>query len=364
MTIKNANSFPELFIGMHMIPGAAQYDPPGADSYKVFLNEKTVKEMDASFRGKPVYVGHIDEVNVRDIEKADGYVVESFYEPCDGRHYVRFLVVSDKAKDAIKQGWQLSNAYIPKTFGPPGMWNGIPYEKEITAGEYEHLAIVPDPRYAESKIFTPEKFAEYVKNKELELARVANSLNEGEPQMAFWKKQKLENALEFESTMVDLPKSKTQVDLKTLVNEMDDYRLKMDLPKMANDDDMVDFGEGKKMNVKELKDCYNSMMAEKMEMEKKKNEDEEEEKKKNDAESEERDAVSEEKKKEMKGNEGIEAKDKAKNADEDDKEAKKMNAQKLFNELNNAHLIPFKEERQPDLSYERVARGKARYGSN
>jgi hypothetical protein len=362
--IKNANSFPELFIGMHMIPGAAQYDPPGADSYKVFLNEKTVKEMDASFRGKPVYVGHVDEVNVRDIEKADGYVVESFYEPVDGKHYVRFLVVSDKAKDAIKQGWKLSNAYVPSTFAGPGQWNGIPFEKEITGGEYEHLAIVPDPRYAESIIYTPEKFSEYKSKKELELSKLANSLNEGDSKMAFWKKQKLENSVDLESTMVDLPKSKTQVDLKTLVNEMDDYRLKMDLPKMANDEDMVDFGEGKKMNVKELKDCYNSMMSEKMEMEKKKNEEQEEEKKKNDAETEERDAVSEEKKKEMKDNEGIEAKDKAKNEDDEEKKYKQMNAKKLFNELNNAHLIPLKEERPADLSYERMERGKSRYGSN
>jgi hypothetical protein len=371
------NSTPEVFYGSHMLPGCAEYRPPGQEPFRVFLNEETIKEMDSSFKGKPLYVGHAEGKEV--LSEADGWVVESFYLPEDGKHWCKFLAVTDRAKDAIRQGRRLSNAYTPKAFGPKGLWNGIEYSKEITEAQYDHLALVPDPRYDESIVLTPEKFKKYCEEKRMELAKVANSIDEkqeveeGDNTMAFWKKTKVENSLELESTMVDLPKSKTQVDLKTLINEADDYRLEMKLPKMANEEHHVQVGKGdsaKQMTVGELRDCYNSMMDEKSKME--------EEKKKNDAESEERDAAEEEKKAAMKKD----GKEKAMNAEEDEEKkkkeeeekkknksseedtAKKMNELKLFNELKNAHLTPIHEERTPDIGMDRVNRGKTRYGSS
>jgi len=392
MEIKNSiSSQSEVLYGLHAVPGCAEYRPPGAEPYRVFLSEKTIKSMDSSFSGKPLYVGHVDDVN---LNEADGWVIESFFLPCDGKTWCKFMAVSDRAKEAIRNGRKLSNAYIPKSFGGAGTWNGIDYQKEILSAEYEHLALVPDPRYAESVILTPAQFKDYVSKKELELSKVANSANEipedkGE-NMAFWKKTKVENSIDLESTMVDLPKSKTQADLKTIINEVDDYRLEMKLPKMANDEDEVEVGEGeakKKMKVGEMKNAYCQMMSDKMEAEKKNDAaseekmSPEEEKKKEmkanaDAEKEERMAPELEKQAEMKGGDGVSGKDKAKNAEDAQKlekeEAEKSKlknekeekARKLFNELNNAHLVPLNEEKTPDLSFDRMARGLNRYGSN
>jgi len=385
--IENEISSPaSVFYGLHFFPGIAEYRKPGEDPYRVLINQETISAMNDSFRGKPVYVGHVD--GQEDYSKADGWVIESFFLPCDGHTWCRFIVTSDEAKAAIKNGNRLSNAYTPRAFKQGGLWHGADYYKEVVSAEYDHLAIIPDPRYAESIILSPEQFKQYVDKKTAELAQVANSadeqihINEGENTMAFWKKTKVENSLELESTMVDLPKSKTQCDLKTLINEMDDYRLEMKLPKMANDDHHVQVGEGdgsRKMSVKELKDAYCNAMKDMEEM-----------KKKNDSESMERDAVSEEKKMEMKGKDGESGKDKAKNASADEMERESVeeekkkelkaenekededkkkkdeemkNQLKLFNELKNAHLNPIREERTPDLDCDRLSRGKSRYGS-
>lgn len=379
---------PEIFYGLHFVPGVAEYRPPGADPYRVFLSEKTIKDMDPTFRGKPVYVRHAE--GEEDLNESDGWVVESFFNPCDGKTWAKFIAVSDAAKERIRQGWKLSNAYTPTNEAGGGLWNGVEYLKEFKGATYDHLALVPYPRYAESVILTPEQFKEYCDKKNMELARVANSIDAKGETMNFWKKEKVSNALDIENTMVDLPRSKSQSDLKTVINEADEYRLNMKLPQMANEEHHVEIGEGenkKKMTVGEMKNAFHKMCSEMEDM-----------KKKNDAEAEERHASELEEHEAMHGGEGESAKDKAKNEDEmhaDMKEKKMMDKkkagveneeadekkkeihadvknedemkkkEKLFNELKHAHLTPFKDTApEPDLGSNRVARGKVRYGSN
>lgn len=386
--LNSISTTPEVFYGLHFVPGVAEYRPPGEEPHRVFLSEETIKNMDPTFRGKPVYVRHAE--GKEDLEEADGWVVESFFNPCDGKTWAKFIAVSDSAKERIRHGWKLSNAYTPKSFGGGGLWNGVEYLKQVMDANYDHLAIVPDPRYAESIVLTPEQFKEYCDKKNMELARVANSSDAKGDTMLFWKKEKVNNSLELESMMVELPKSKGQVDLKTVINEADEYRLKMALPQMANEEHHVEIGEGdnkKKMTVGELKNAFHKMCSEM------------DEKKKNDAEAEERHAAELEKDEAMHGGEVESAKDKAKNEEDMHEKMKEMKAEKegmkkneeemakekkkengdeemkneeelkkkekLFNELKHAHLTPFKDTAPaPDLGATRVARGKARYGSN
>lgn len=180
MKFKNNTTGGKIYYGIHFYPGLAQYQDEGSDDpYRVYLNEDTLRKMDPTFAGKPVFVQHVDEVdpvldNLRG--EADGWVVESFFNESDGKHWVKFIVVSDEGERAIRRGMRLSNAYIPKAFKEGGgLWNGIPYEKEITDGEYEHLAIVDDPRYEESVIKTPEEFKQYNLEQKEELKKLSNS---------------------------------------------------------------------------------------------------------------------------------------------------------------------------------------------
>ena len=229
--IKNAQG--KIYYGLHFYPGVAQYQEENQEPYRVFLNEETLRSMDPTFAGKPIFVEHVDEVDP-DLDQlrseADGWVIESFFNAADGKHWVKFIVVSELGERAIRNGMRLSNAYIPnpQTFKPGGLWNGVPYEKEITDAQYEHLAIVKNPRYEESIILTPEEFKKYNEEKVMELKKLSNS-KKGEPlkmKLNFFKRSKIEQAIDPE-TCVILPQSGKSISIAKLVNDADE-RMKKD----------------------------------------------------------------------------------------------------------------------------------------
>jgi Uncharacterized protein conserved in bacteria (DUF2213) len=366
--MKNAQILPQRFFGLHMLPGVAEYAEPGKEPYRIFIGEDAIRNMDPTFDGRPVYVFHVDQVNIDKLQtEADGYVVKSFYNAADGKHWVEFLVVSDKGHQAIKNGWRLSNAYIPKTFGSQGMWNGLSYDKEIMSGEYEHLAIVPNPRYDESIILTPEQFKEYCETKDLELKRLANSKQGEKTVLNFFKKTKVENAADLESMSVTLPKSKKEFTLSHIVNVVDDFEMDKGAPQMANMEHMVEMSDGenkKKMSVKNLMDCYHSAMSELEEMKKKNAELDGGEKQ---ADKDKASSDKTENGSDLDGGEKEEQKekkaaDKTENEAEEDKpEQKKKNSN--FDRLKNAPKVASMQD-PIQLDLDKAARGRARYGSN
>ena len=339
--IKNAMNLPRRYYGLHMVEGVAEYKDKVNDkggAYRVMVNSDTIKNMDASFTGRPVYVNHVNEVDMDKIQEADGFVVKSFYNKSDGNHWAEFLVVSDAGHEAIRNGWKLSNAYLISQKGPGGQRHGVDYDDEVKAGEYEHLGIVQNPRYNQSVILTPEEFTAYNKTKDEELLRFANS-NEGEKEMFnIFQKQKVENSADLSGMSVELPKSKKEVTLKALINEADKAEMDKDKPVMANGDHMVK-ADDKEMSVNEMIEKYNSMCKAKNEEEKEELENEEEEELENEEEKE--DLENEE-----------EEKEKAENAIKNVKKLKNAQANAIKNQTVTV-----------DLSFDRASRGKTRYGS-
>src|SRR4051812_11976802 len=156
-------NLPQIFYGLHFFPGCAEYREPGREPYRIYIGEDAIKNMNASFAGRPVFVDHRDEVNLETLEQeADGYVVESLYLPCDGKTWCKFTDTSDKGQQAVSMGWSLSNSYVIKDRGAAGMNHAIDYQTEALRGQYDHLAIVQNPRYEQSVILTPTQFQEYV----------------------------------------------------------------------------------------------------------------------------------------------------------------------------------------------------------
>jgi hypothetical protein len=378
MKIHNAKQKPARFFGLHMAEGVAEYREEGQQPYRIFVGEETLKEMDPTYEGCPVYVMHVDEVNLDNLQtEADGYVVKSFFNKADGKHWAEFIIVSDRAHEALRGGWKLSNAYIPKQMGPGGQWHGVDFSKEITDGVYEHLAIVPNPRYMESIVLTPEEFAKYNADKEAELKKLSNS--QGEKSMfSLFKKQKVENSAELVEMSVVLPKSKIERTVAQLINEADA------MEHAKKNDDMVAHPEShvlvgkEKMKINDLIKKYQDMCNE---LEVMKKEKEEKEAVKDDADA----AVKEMKKDDddagaAKHEEEVPAVKKVNDeVPADDKEALKKTLELAEHEVlemegkkkNNFEKLKNAEQRARDfevvrveLSEDKVARGKSRYGSN
>lgn len=340
-----------VWYGLHFYPGVAEYrEGKGATPYRVFLNEQTLREMDPTFQGRPVFVQHVDEVD-SDVEnlrgEADGWVTESFYNQADGKHWVKFITLTEKAERAIKSGWRLSNCYIPKAFGQRGVWNGVDFDKEITKGEYEHLAIVPNPRYEESIILDPEEFKKYNHDKLEEIKKFTNNAENTSMAFSFFKKTKVENSLDIEGTSVLMPKSKKEVLISKLINDADEMELKKDEPRLVNMKDLIEL-EGKKITIEEMVSLYNKAN------EKCENEDED-----SSSDDDEDPAMQNEEDEEEKKRIA-----KAKEEEEEAKANKKKNAKEKAEKLKNAGPSTVMENvAVVETSMEKVARGKARYGS-
>lgn len=363
-----------IYYGMHFYPGVAQYAELNNEC--VFLNENTIRKMDPTFAGRPVFVEHVDEVNGKPLEEqraedirneADGWVVESFYNQADGKHWVKFLICSERGKKAIEQGMRLSNAYTPTSSSGGGLWNGVEYIKEITDGEYDHLAIVRNPRYEESVIMTPEEFKKYNEDHLIELKRLSNSLDQKGKNMGFklFKKSKVENATDIEGIHVVLPKSGREVSIVELINEVDEMEKKGN-DGLADPAHKVKLHDGSYCNVAELVEKHKAMNEE-LEGLKKKKEDEMEPE--GDAELKETDVDSESTPEMANDDKPMDA-EADKEEKKEDKEMTKKNAieaKKKADKLRNAHLTAIanaSEVRVVDMPEDKVARGKSRYGSN
>ena len=319
-----AKQMPKVYYGLHFVTGVAQYSD---DKDRIYIGEECAKKMDTTFAGKPVYVKH-KEVNLEKLqEEADGYVVESFFNPLDGKHWAKFVVVSDAGHEAIMNGWKLSNAYTINKTGEGGRNHNIEFQCEVLDAEYNHLAIVQEPRYEESVIMTPEDFKKYNLSKENELKVLTNSkekpINQVKEKIMFkfFTKKEVENSVDIENASVVLK-------------------------------------NGKEVSVKDLVDLANAK-NESEEKEAKEKEEKELEEKKNAAEKE-------AKEKEEKENSEKEAKEKAEKEEAEKKNAAEKEAkekEEKMNEIKNAMESQAKVE-VVDISVNKIARGQRLYGSN
>ena len=356
------NTAGKIWYGLHMYPGVAQYQEPDR-KLMVFVNESTLRQMDPTFAGRPVFVMHVDGVE-RSIDKlraeADGWVIESFFNEADGKHWVKFITCSKLAEKAIEdQGMRLSNCYAAKGMGPEGKWNGVPYDAQVTTGEYEHLALVPNPRYEESVIMTPDQFKSYNERQREELKRLSN---QGDSSMLkLWNRSAAADSDKVAGLFVTL-KSGRELTVTQLVNEADEKEAK-EKEKMANEDHHVQVGE-EKMSVGDLKKKYQDMCNELTELKAKHvdgDKDEGDDKKKNAADE----AAAAEAAKKLEDAEAevkrLKNESDARKAEDDRKKARdKAAADVLRNAVDNKGVV------QPvvviDLPMDRVERGQKRYG--
>jgi len=337
---QNASQFPRTFYARHMQPGTCGYEDE-----IVLVDTDAIKKMIPTGVNKPIYIHH-QNVNLDSIkEDADGWITESFYNELDGWAWFKCIAIDDAAHKAIDNGWSVSNAYRPTQFGVGGTKNNCPFNREVLNAEFTHLAIVPNPRYEEACIMSPEQFRNYqeAKRKELENTRILHNSNptKGNAIMKFFKFKKEEVSTVDNDTMVEIDgKTISVVEMLNAVKKNEEEEEKKAKEKI-NEDDMIEC-DGEKMPLKELMNRYKKMNekknAEEKEEEKKKKEKDEAEKKENES----KNAEEEEKKKKS----------------EEDKENSKFYA-----ELMNAHNTAQKTETPVEAPQNKMIRGKKRYGS-
>lgn len=374
----------KIYYGLHFYPGIAQYNNADGTSYKILLKEDTLRKMDSTFPGKPAFVEHVNDVP-KDRDKlknqADAWVIESFFNPPDGKHWTKFITVTDEADSAIAQGYKLSNAYHPATDNTPGIWNGMDYDAEVVDGVYEHLAITKNPRYNESVIMTPDEFKSYNENLNKELMRISNSKKEDKKMSIkesimniFYTKKKIENSADLGDTFVTLPKSGKEYSIMQIINAMDDFEEK----KKTNEADYnmkVKLHDGTICNVSDLIDKHKKLSNKiknkedkKDEMENEDDEEKEKEKEMKEKKENEKDCYGKMENEDEDEDEDKETKKKAleiaEHEEKEMKEKKMKNSNKHFSEsLKNAHLTEEKIENRLYTNSDKVLMGKSLFGS-
>lgn len=114
------------------------------------LTKETINKFVNSFIGCPVRIDHKDITDENAKDERVGVVSDIWFNDGDGWFWCKGVIFDDKAIDLIKNGYNVSCQYEITEFSDNienKLHNGIPYDKEILNGKFEHLAIVDNPRY-------------------------------------------------------------------------------------------------------------------------------------------------------------------------------------------------------------------------
>ena len=355
--MKNSKDFPKRYFARHIKEGLVHYRSKDGGDELYLVKDDALKKMNPSFEGKPIYIRHVDEVNTDTMKNdAVGYVVKSFYNEFDGAWWAE-IIADDEAQGYIEKGWAVSNAYLPTELGSGGVYHDINYLKEIKNGEYEHLAIVDNPRYEEAVIMTPDEYKAFNEGRKAELEKLKNS-KENEMLSDEDKKEildSLKNSLAdiVKDTVKNAIEEKKEEDMKNAEDE--DHRQLIREIAAVSAKGEGDFEGGLDEKVREIIKLAEKLGYSKDEA-KHNAEDEEEDKK----EEESKENSDEEEKKEDSEEETKE--NKCKNEDEEKDEEKKENS-KFFNFLHNAKNSNEKSSKVATMA-SGLALGRKRYGSN
>ena len=283
---KFENSFgrPRAFKARHLEPGLVKYEGIGDVDNKtgqrkdmiLLLRKETIDRMRNSARGIPVVNWQHKEIKDKIFKRgeADGVVTASFYNADDGWDWMEMLVWDQDTIHNCDKGFQVSCAYKPTEIDKtPGIYHNMAYDGEILNGEYEHIAVLPNPRYEKSLI-------------------MCNSLG-GSMKKFLLKLIGKTEAVEMEGAEVEMDGKK--VPLELLVNSYKAVKAEEERVALENSlkelkDDTVVTVDGKEISVKDLKSAHSALLlknaaSEEADKKAKEEEEEKEGKKKKEAEA-------------------------------------------------------------------------------
>lgn len=270
--IDNASAYPSFYYAKHLAAGLAGYE-----NETILIDTDALKEMMPTFIGKPIVVNH-QNIELNNLEKRDGTVIESFYNELDGCAWTKMLIETDAARQAIANGFSVSNCYQPTEWGNGGKHHNVAYDRKIKNGIFKHLAIVSNPRYEEAKIYTPEEFNLYQKEKRDKL-KILQNAKEDKKMIKFFRNTREEVKEIDEDTCLEIDGK--EISVKEMINAVTEAeKAKKNKENALNVDLNTEVEvDGIKMSLKDLTDKYNVLKNSKK-CDKTDDEDEEEKKKK------------------------------------------------------------------------------------
>lgn len=152
-------------------PGLAGY--PGQFG-NALIQKETLDRFVHTLRNKPVIIGHKDKI--KDEDKA-GEVFNIWFNPEDGWYWCDGIITDKTAQNLIEnKGWSVSCAYdYTKADTSGGTENNIPYDIEFLDGEFNHLALVDNPRYEGANIVFNSKDTKNEENKKATIEKTAKN---------------------------------------------------------------------------------------------------------------------------------------------------------------------------------------------
>ncbi len=335
-----ATKIPMRFIA----PGLVNYKDTG----NVMVDKPVLDRMSKSFEGKPIFNEMHKDVSRTDFTsgRADGVIANVRFED-DGWYHCDALVWDPETIDnCLNKGYSLSCAYDVTQWGPGGVNNNIPYDREVLDGEYTHMAIVPNPRYERAKIL--------INSKGGAIMGLLKWFSKDKDQ------KEIENSADLDKVKVDMGAGK-EVPLKEMIELYNSTHA----PAVSlADTDLIDVGGGKKVALKDIKADYASRQNADDEDEKKKAKDEEDRKNAEDKEKAEKDEKEKANRKNAEDHEKGEHKDKEMDNCLSCKNDKERRNKAHFDELANAARSRQGEFHPPQLksTADKVAEGLKRYG--
>ena len=154
-------------------PGLAGY--PGQYGNALIRKETLDKFID-TLRNKPVIINHKEEITEKD---KVGEVFNVWFNPEDGWYWCDGIIYDKEAQKLINNGWSVSCSYNYTQSAEGGTENNIPYDIEFLDGEFEHLAIVENPRYERANIVFNAKIANTFEGHAGRKGQVGGSLPKG-----------------------------------------------------------------------------------------------------------------------------------------------------------------------------------------
>ena len=284
------------FVSRFIEPGAVSYGKAGV----LKVTKEALDKFSQSFVGCPVIIKHKDLTNANVDEERVGVVNGVWYDAGDGWFYCDGVIWNKEAIKKIENGWSVSCTYdMTESTGENGEWPNIEYDDELVNGVYQHLAIVPNPRYEDATIKLNSK--------------------EGKDSMLFkmFNGKKVQNSDKEKTDMMENEKS---VDKNALKNKLLEH-----INKAVKGKGEID-GQSEDAWYEELNSLLDKLSYSDSEAEKSNSDDDEKEEDKKDEE------------KENKCNKNAESDEKGddEESDAEDKENRKKNS-KEFDELKRLH---------------------------